>query len=121
MTDERLEIIVANLLRTGVTTAAAVVLGGGIVYILRHGGEHAVYAPFHGEPPEYRVVPLIVRGAFSGSGRSIIQLGLLILIATPVARVVASIAGFALEKDRTYVLITIVVLAILLYSLISQP
>ncbi|HUA85667.1 MAG TPA: DUF1634 domain-containing protein [Bryobacteraceae bacterium] len=121
MTDERLEIIVANLLRSGVMTAAAVVLGGGIVYVLRHGGEIASYSPFRGEPGEYRVVSSIVRGAFAGNPRAIIQLGLLLLIATPVARVAISIVGFALEKDRTYIVITTLVLAILLFSLIRHP
>ncbi|HLH38769.1 MAG TPA: DUF1634 domain-containing protein [Bryobacteraceae bacterium] len=121
MTDERLESIVASLLRTGVSLAAAVVLGGGIVYLVRHGGEHPAYSAFHGEPAEYRYVSSIVRAAFSGQARGIIELGLLILIATPVARVVACVAGFALEKDRAYVVITTIVLAILLYSLISKP
>ena len=121
MTDERLEIIVANLLRAGVTLSAAVVLAGGIVYILRHGDEPAIYSPFDGEPAGYRLVPQIVHGAFDGSGRAIIQLGLLILIATPVARVATAMAGFALEKDRTYVVLTTIVLIILLYSLISKP
>ena len=121
MTDERLEIIVANLLRAGVMASAAVVLGGGILYGIRHGGEIAAYSQFRGEPAEYRLVPAIVSGALRGSARSIIQLGLLLLIATPVARVAVSIAGFALEKDRTYALITLLVLAILLYSLIGKP
>ena len=45
------------------------------------------------------------------------QAGLLALLATPVLRVVASVAGFALEGDRVYALITLAVLAILLLSL----
>jgi uncharacterized membrane protein len=114
-------VIVANLLRTGVLTSAAVVLGGGILYVLRHGAEQPAYHAFHGEPLEYRSVEAILHGAFSGSARAIIQLGLLLLIATPVARVAISIAGFALEKDRTYVWITCLVLAILLFSLIRKP
>jgi len=43
-------------------------------------------------------------------------LGLLLLIATPIARVAFSIVGFALERDRMYVVFTLIVLAILLYS-----
>ena len=50
-------------------------------------------------------------------GRGIIQLGLLLLIATPVARVVFAIIGFALEKDRLYVVVAALVLGILLFSL----
>jgi uncharacterized membrane protein len=61
----------------------------------------------------------ILSGAFAFRARSIIQLGVLLLLATPIARVAFSVAGFALERDRLYVIITFVVLAILLYSLIA--
>jgi uncharacterized membrane protein len=64
-------------------------------------------------------VPQIVRGAISLRARSIIQFGLLLLIATPILRVAFSLAGFTLERDRVYVVITAIVLAVLLYSLIS--
>jgi uncharacterized membrane protein len=53
-------------------------------------------------------------------GRSLIQLGLLLLIATPIARVVFSIVGFAIERDRMYVAFTLIVLAVLLYSLLGS-
>jgi len=45
------------------------------------------------------------------------QAGLLVLVATPVIRVLASVIGFAMEGDRTYVAITMIVLGILLLSL----
>ena len=54
------------------------------------------------------------------SARAIIQLGLLLLIATPVARVLFSAIAFALERDSMYVVITLIVLAILLYSLLGS-
>ncbi len=121
MTDQRLESIVASLLRTGVSLAAAVVFGGGVLYLVRHGGEPPHYSPFRAEPAQYRDVSSILRAALAGEARGIIQLGLLILIATPVARVAACMAGFLLERDRAYVLITAAVLAILLFSLIGKP
>jgi uncharacterized membrane protein len=62
-------------------------------------------------------VSAILHGALGMSGRAIIQLGLLLLIATPVARVLFSAIAFAIEHDYMYVFITLVVLAILLYSL----
>ena len=46
-----------------------------------------------------------------------IQLGLLVLIATPIARVAFSLVAFALQRDRIYVIVTLIVLAVLLYSL----
>ena len=49
--------------------------------------------------------------------QAIIALGLLLLIATPVLRVAVSVVTFALERDRKYVVITLIVLAILLFSI----
>jgi len=116
-TDERLESLLGNVLRWGVALAATVVLLGAAVFLVRHGAAPPVYHAFRGEPSDLRTVPGIFREASGGSGRGLIQLGLLLLIATPVARVVLSIAVFALKRDARYVLITFVVLAVLMYSL----
>lgn len=119
--DERLARWIGNLLRLGVATAAAVVLMGGVAYLARHGLEAPSYHAFHGEPSELRTVGGIV-GAASGLGaRAIIQLGLLLLIATPIARVAFAALGFALERDRTYVMVSLIVLATLLFSLAGGP
>jgi uncharacterized membrane protein len=117
--DQDIEDIVGNLLRAGVMTSAAIVFAGGIVYLLRHGSSHLDYHIFRGEPPDLRTLGGIFHDAFTFHGRGIIQLGLLLLIATPVARVVFSIWGFAAEHDRMYVIFTTIVLAILLYSLLG--
>ena len=50
-------------------------------------------------------------------GRAWIWAGLLILIATPVARVAFACAAFALQRDWTYVTISAIVLALLIYGL----
>ncbi len=86
---------------------------------MRHGGEVADYHTFRGQPSIDRIVTQIVQGAIALRARSIIQFGILLLIATPIARVAFSLVGFAIERDRAYVTITAIVLAILLYSLIS--
>lgn len=117
ITDERIEIIVANLLRTGVLLSASVVLFGGIGYLLHHGHEIANYHEFHGAPEQYRNLAGTVHAAIHFDWRAVIQFGLLLLIATPVARVAFSLMAFALEKDRTYMIVTAIVLAILIYSL----
>ena len=108
---------VGNLLRAGVLLAAAVVLAGGAIYLWHHGGEPSNYRVFHGEPLDLRAFGGIVRDAFSGNGRGLVQLGLLILVATPVARVAFTAVAFALERDRTYVLVALLVLSLLLKSL----
>jgi uncharacterized membrane protein len=115
--DTRVQQAVGNLLRAGVLLAALVVLAGAVIFLLRHGGSVPNYRVFRGEPVNLRAFAGIVRDAFSGSGRGIIQLGLLILVATPVARVAFTAVAFAFERDRTYVLVALLVLSLLLKSL----
>jgi len=118
--DRRLEIILGNLLRAGVLLSAAVVLCGAGIYLSRHGHEPADYRVFRGEPSEFRSIAGVIQSAINGRGGGLIQLGLLLLIATPIARVSFSVVGFAIERDRLYVAFTLIVLAILLYSFIGS-
>ena len=119
-TDQKIEQIVGNLLRVGVILSAVVVFCGGVLYLMKYGRMPADYRIFRGEPTDLKSVSGIVRDAFALHSRGIIQAGLLLLIATPVARVAFSIFGFAEEKDRMYVAFTVIVLLILLYSLIGS-
>ena len=116
-TDLRTEMVIGSLLRLGVLTAAGVVALGAGVYLSRHGASAPDFHAFRGEPSDLRTVRGIATEVSKARGRGIIQLGLLLLIATPVARVVFSVAAFALERDRLYVVVTLVVLAILIFSL----
>jgi uncharacterized membrane protein len=116
--DQRTEEIISLLLRVGVTLSAAIVLLGGLYYLARHGAEMPNYRIFHGEPYELRTVNGILQYVGSLHARGVIQLGLLLLILTPIARVIFSVWAFLVERDRLYVVITLVVLAILLYNLI---
>ncbi len=115
--DKRVEEIVGILLRTGVILAASVVFLGGIFYLARYGSSPAHYAVFRGEPGELSHGLAIFRGAFGLHPPAIVQFGILLLIATPVARVIFTVFAFALERDWTYVVIALIVLALLLYSL----
>ena len=118
--DRRIEIMLGNLLRFGVLIAATVVVVGSVLYLAHHAGEPANFSVFRGEAAALRSLPAVARGAFHLNGKSIIQFGLLLLIATPVARVVFSAIGFIIERDYLYVALTLVVLAVLLYSLIGS-
>ena len=118
-TDVRVELAVSRILRAGLFLAAALVVAGGALYLTRHGTEFPHYRVFKGEPAELVSVPAIARDALAGSGRGVIQLGVLVLLATPVARVAFSVAAFALQRDRLYVGVTLAVLAVLSYSLLG--
>ena len=119
-TDEKTEYIIGNLLRAGVTLSAIVVLAGGILYLVRYGHSPADYRVFRGEPTDLRHVSGIVRDAAALHSRGTIQLGLLLLIATPIARVAFAVFAFAAEGDRMYVAFSLIVLAILMFSLIGS-
>jgi len=115
--DQRMDQIMAVLLRSGVLLAASLVFIGGIAYLSRHDLPTINYRVFQGEPQELRTVSGILHEAAEFRGRGLIQLGLLILIATPVARVLFSVVAFLYERDWTYVAVTVIVLALLCYSL----
>ena len=115
-----MDLIIANLLRAGVLLSAVIILFGASIYLTRHVVEVTHYNVFKGEPADLRFVSGIVTAAVSLRGRGIIQFGLLILIATPIARVIFSVFAFALERDFLYVAITLIVLAVLLFSILGS-
>ncbi|WDF67941.1 DUF1634 domain-containing protein [Sphingobacterium oryzagri] len=116
--DKDVDLLVAYLLRYGVLLASGIALLGGIIYLIQHGQEAIPdYTFFHGEEDGYTTYRGIVEGALTGSAREIIQLGVLALIATPILRVFCSLIAFALERDKMYVLITLIVLSVMLTSI----
>ena len=108
-----------RLLRAGVILAAVFVMVGGAIYLARHQTPVTNYHVFQGEPEELRTVPGIFHEALALHGRGLIQLGLLILIATPIARVAFSVVAFLYQRDWTYVVVTLIVLGLLVYSLLG--
>jgi uncharacterized membrane protein len=118
-TDEQIEAIISNLLRAAIAVVSVIVVAGGVHYLLLHGAESPQYHIFRGEPPEYRSAAGAVAAALALRGRGMIEVGLLLLILTPVARVAFSALAFARQRDWTYVSVTATVLVILLYNLIG--
>ena len=120
MTDQRLEQMVGTLLRVGVLLSALTVLAGGAWWLAEAGRAAPDYHQFHGEPADLRYAAALLKSLAHPRPETIIELGLLLLIATPVARVVLALVASAWARDRTYMVITAAVLAILVYSL-AQP
>ncbi len=108
LTDGQIDIAIGIILRAGVILSAILVAAGGIGYLTGH-GERPSNA-------ELISIPAILHGAFAGQPLFIVQLGLLVLMATPVLRVVVCVFGFALEHDLLYAVISVVVLACLVVS-----
>ncbi len=106
------------LLRYGCYSACAVTLFGGILYVLQSGGKMPDYQHFDGVPLYLQSITTLWHHLLQGDGATIVQLGVLMLIATPILRVVVSVVVFAIEGDRLYVLITLVVLAIIVGNML---
>ena len=117
MNDRRLEDIIGQLLRAGVLVSAITVLSGGVLFLIAHHADPIQDRVFVPGGPDTRSLVGIVHAAVHGESSSIIQLGLLLLVLTPVARVAVAIVGFLLEGDRFYAVVSLIVLAILTFSL----
>ncbi|GAA6615197.1 DUF1634 domain-containing protein [Scytonema sp. NUACC26] len=118
-TDQQVEITISTLLRFGVTLAAAIVIVGGILYLVHHGYETPEDRVFRGKPADLRQIPGILNDALALRGQGIIQLGILLLILTPVARVAFSVFAFWQQRDRLYIIVTLIVLVVLIHGLFA--
>jgi len=116
-----MEQIVGRILQLGVLLAAVVVLVGAFLLVSQSGFTVASFRTFAGEPSALTSVGQIIRGAFTGESRAIVQLGILLLIATPVTRVAITLVAFVYHRDRFYIAVTALVLALLLYGLFFGP
>ncbi len=114
---QKMEEQMGLLLRTGVVLACAIMLAGAVLYLVRHGGEQESYSTFRGEPAALESIKGILGEVRAGDARGIIQLSVLVLIATPVMRVVFAIFGFARQKQWIFSLVSVTVLALLSYGL----
>jgi len=115
--DDHVDQLLGNLLRIGVIVATIVAAIGGVLFLAQHGTEPTGHRVFHGEPVELTHVGSIARGALGLHAAAIVQLGLVLLIATPVARVAMSLVAFILQRDRVYIVVTSLVLGLLIFSL----
>jgi uncharacterized membrane protein len=115
-TEKQFDTMLGNVLRAGVLMSAALVAWGGVVYLSDPAALTPDYHVFRGEPANLRSVSGILSDAKALDGRGLIQFGVLVLIATPIARVVFSVIGFAMQRDWLYVGVTVVVLMLLTYS-----
>jgi uncharacterized membrane protein len=116
--DARMERAMGVLLRFGVVLASTAVLAGMAFYLQDHARQLIDFRDFRPYSFGFRHRSELFSGSARGNAAAIIEAGILLLIATPVARVVFAVVAFALERDRLYTAISIAVLAVLVYSLL---
>ena len=115
--DRRMETIMGRLLQAGVLLASTVVAIGGLLYCKKHPHGIVSFRTFVGRPTDLLHPEELLRKVAAGDAAALIQLGVLLLVATPFARVVFAVMGFAMERDRLYVAISLLVLAVLMFGL----
>jgi uncharacterized membrane protein len=116
-TDHQVDMVIGRLLQVGVLIAAAVTLAAGVLYLARHGAVVPDFRTFVGAPTALRSLTGIAHGVAAGDTASLVQFGLVLLILTPMARVALTLGAFLVQKDRLYVGLTTIVLAVLVYGL----
>jgi uncharacterized membrane protein len=115
--DKDVQLILGTLLRVGVIISTSVVLLGGIIFLSNHTHQLVSFENFKPEETKFSSVAEILSGLKTFDGLAIIQFGVLLLIFTPIARVVFSIFSFLMEKDYMYVVIGVIVLCVIITSL----
>ncbi|HVO21799.1 MAG TPA: DUF1634 domain-containing protein [Anaeromyxobacter sp.] len=116
--DVRMERLIGGILRVGVAAATGLVLCGEALHLARQGGARPDFGSLGASVPG---LAGMARVALEHPGRGLVELGLLVLVATPVARVAFSVLAFAVRRDWTYVVVTLVVLALLGLGLAAAP
>ncbi|MGA8742833.1 MAG: DUF1634 domain-containing protein [Terracidiphilus sp.] len=114
--DRSMETIMGRLLQIGVLLASFVMLVGGLLYVRAHHEGVPDYRVFKGEPQALRHIGGVMSGVKVGEPAAIIQFAVLLLIATPVARVIFALIAFGIERDKLYIGVSALVLAVLLYG-----
>jgi uncharacterized membrane protein len=115
--DKDVQLILGTLLRVGVLISTGIVLIGGIVFLATHPDKHVSFEHFKPENTQFSSIKEILIGLKSFDGLAIVQFGVLLLIFTPIARVIFSIFSFLIERDYMYVVIGIIVLCVIITSL----
>lgn len=116
--DKKMEVAMGRLLQFGVLLASVVVSAGGLMYVGAHAHSVVSYRTFASKPVQIQHPLELMHRVLAGNAAAIIQLGVLILVATPIARVTFAVIAFAVERDRLYVGISLLVLAVLAFSLL---
>ncbi|MFC3562087.1 DUF1634 domain-containing protein [Pedobacter jamesrossensis] len=117
LNDKDIQLILGTLLRAGVIISMSIVLVGGVIFLIHNKGVITDYRVFKPELSKFSSIASIFKGVLTFHGDAIVQFGVLMLIFTPIARIVFAIFSFLIEKDYLYVLIGLIILSIITLSL----
>lgn len=113
------ERLLGQVLIGGVLLSALLVLGGGVYYLLQHGGGHPHYARFNSAAQSaFHNVGSTLAQLGQGASRGVIQLGLFVLVLLQSVRVALCLWLFERQREWPYVLMSLFLLAVLLHSFV---
>jgi Predicted membrane protein len=118
-TDVDLNRSVGNLLRLGVILSVTTSLIGFIKLFLEGFKMPKDYSFLNMGTSSEKVWGQFWNSLCKGEGMAIIQLGILLLIFTPLMRIIFALIGYLKEKDYTYVIISSIVLVIMIISFVT--
>jgi len=120
MKDEQIQNSLARVMLGGTLMAAAIIAIGLLWFLATHVGVSPGDHVFSGEPKYYENPILMVQRAFDlhevGHRRSLIMIGVVLLLINPMIRVAFAAVGFAAQKDRLYTVVSLFVLLVLVFS-----
>jgi len=120
MKDQQIQNLLARVMIAGTLLAAAVMAGGLLWFLATHVGAPPGDRVFAGEPKYFENPIAMVQRALDvreiGHRRSLIMIGVVLLLINPVVRVGFAVVGFAVQKDRLYSGVSLFVLTVLLFS-----
>jgi uncharacterized membrane protein len=117
--DRKIEMLLGTLLRIGVLISTFVVLTGAVIFLFKHGTETPHYFLFHGKAFRFSSFIQFLNELAAFHGLAIIQLGIFFLVAIPILRVLFSVITYLYEKDYVYVIFTMIVFLVLVYSFVA--
>ena len=113
--NKKMQQLISSTLRVGVMTACCIAILSGTYYLICHGSEPIPnYYTFHGEPSSLTSLSGIFGGLLHLKAANWIQLGVLVLMLTPITRIILSLFDFAHQRDWLYVTITMIVFLVIL-------
>lgn len=115
----KLECMISQLLKWGIWIACLITVIGGLFYLYHEGKSPIEYQIFVGEPAFLTSMRGAIRSTLAGNPEALIQVGVILLIATPLARVIACFSTFLSHREWLYVPICLITLLVLLSSLLG--
>ncbi len=116
--DKRMQVFVGNTLKYSMYSSMIIAIIGILMYFIKNGNQQEDLQRFsHFHEPTENPIHVFIKGLQQCTPASIIELGVLVLLLTPILRLIFASYGYLKEKDYLYTFIGIFVIGIIVLSL----